>query len=359
MNRRSKSLSVQRGPITALRVIAASRFVLGGATLAVTVSSCGMWQEPALGSGGSGMGAGRRDRPDDQSLPTLVPEGVETVIDIDMAALRRSPWIAPVLQSRDPRATATKAEALGYDDVLDVDRIIYAVTTAGADAPTLVIAQGRLQSNRVEDAFRIRWPAAVVDHWRGIPLLSSGENAIAFLTTRTFASGPPAQVRAVVDRAYGIGPHLGTDPVLGPVRRALCPDGAEPAVLITVAVDQPIRARIGDAVPLPRELRQVGLRVDVGQSLDLQALGILDDRSAADALARRLSALLGDRGTRLALASMGLAVLLAETRVTADGSRVRIRTSLGDEHRDEVTASLRTLMISMRGQPAAGALGSW
>jgi hypothetical protein len=329
--------------------------------LAVVVSSCGMWQEPPAGSVGSLAGPGPRDRPDDENLAALVPEGVETVIDIDMAALRRSPWIGPVLQSRDPRATASKADALGYDDVMDVDRIIYAVTTAGADTPTLVIAQGRLGAERIEDAFRIRWPAAVVDHWRGIAVLSSGENAISFLTARTFASGPPAGVRAVVDRAFGIGPNLGTDPVLGPVRRALCPEGraAEPAILVTVAIDQNIRARVGDAAPLPRELRQVGLRVDVGQSLDLQALGILDDRPAADALARRLAALLGDRGTRMGLGAIGLAALLAETRVTADGSRVRIRASIDDDHRDEVTTSLRMLMVSLRQSPAAGPLGSW
>ncbi len=348
---------------------AASASIVGRVAFVAVLSGCGGWQGPPPGSAGAQASNRVKDQPDDRDLPALIPVGVQTVIDVDMAALRRSAWTSPIMEGRDPKTRATKAEALGYDDVEDVDRIIYAVTTVGVAAPTLVVAQGRFQSSRVEDAFRARWPAAVVDRWRGILVLSSGENAIAFLTARTFTSGAPTAVRAVVDRAHGVGADIEADPALGTMRRALCPEGpdARPVILATIAVDDRLRARVGDAVLMPRELRQVGLRVDAGQSLDVNALGILDDRKSASALGRRLGMLLSDPMTRLGLSAIGLGMLLPQTRVTIDGARVRVRTSIDGEARAQVTASLRVLVDSVRGGDGtgvgsglgAGSPGSW
>ena len=330
-------------------------------------TSCAFLDEssPALAGGGAHGASPGRASSDDRDPPSLVPIGVETVIDVDIALLRQSPWVIPALEARDRRVRAARQDALGYDDVDDVDRVIYAVTTAGADAPTLVIAQGRFQSVRVQEAFRVRWPATTVDNWRGIAVLSSGENAIAFLTSRTFTAGAPASVHAVIDRSFGIGTDVSTDPALGPTRRALCPEGraARPAVLATVAIDERMRARVGDAVPLPRELRQVGLRLDVGQSVELSGLGILDDRDAAAALARRLGVLVQDPTTRLVLGAVGLGMLPPRTRVTSEGARVLFHVSVDDEYRPTLAALLRTLVASRAGgapgTPGAGSFGSW
>ncbi|MBC8133382.1 MAG: hypothetical protein H7X95_10415 [Deltaproteobacteria bacterium] len=321
-------------------------------------AGCATWDDPSAARRPNGQ---LRDAPDDRDPETLVPVGVQTVIDVDMAQVRRSPWVIPALEARDRRTRAAKDEALGYDDVNDVDRVIYAVTAAGADAPTLVIAQGRFQTTRVQEAFRVRWPAAVVDRWRGIVILASGENAIALLTARTFASGTPATVRSVIDRAFGIGADVSTDPALGPTRRALCPEGplAKPALLAAIAVDDRIRARVGDTAPVPRELRQVGLRVDLGQSLDLRALGILDDRESAVALARRLNALLTDPIARLTLRAMGLAMLLPLARVATDGARVLVRLPVDVEHRAQLSSMLKMVVESSRNGPGPGGLGSW
>lgn len=328
------------------------------AILGCGFGGCGSWQEPGAQSAASKA----RDRPDDEDTAALVPAGVETVIDVDVAALRRSLWTASVLEASDARAHAAKVEALGYDDLADLDRIIYAVSAAGAEVPTLAIARGRFQATRVEEAFRARWPDAVVDRWRGIPVLASGENAIALVTPRTFVSGAPGAVRAVVDRAFGVGPDVAADAGLGPMRRALLPEiqSASPAVLATVAIGDRIRARMGDAISLPRELKVVGFRLDVGQSLDLQGLGILDDRQAAAALARRVGALLGDRETRVVLRAMGLDPLLSGARITLEGARVRFRTSVSEEHRAEMKESLRSLVGSLRGRSGdPGGHGSW
>lgn len=278
-----------------------------------------------------------------------------------MAALRVSPWAKPIIggdPGGDPasgdeaRARATKKEALGFDDVADVDRIIYSVSAAGADVPTLVVARGRFQPARVEDAFRARWPGAVADRWRGVLALASGENAVAVLSPKTFVSGAPRGVRAVVDRAFGEGAAIDADPALGPTRRALCPESqrAWPAVLIAMSVDDRLRARVGSAWPLPRELRRFGLRLDLGQTLDLQALAQLDHHDAAVAFARRVAEALGDPVLRAGLRSVGLDALLADVRITIDGAQVRARLSVADEHRAEVTAVLKVLVDSLRGR---------
>lgn len=331
-----------------------------GAVVHLVVGGCAAWDEKLGDPAGRGN-AKIRDRPDDSNPGALVPAGVQTVIDLDMAQIRGSTWVAPALDARDQRVRAAKAETLGYDDVTDVDRLIYAVTAAGADAPTLMIAQGRFDSARVQDAFRTRWPGAAVDGWRKIPLLATGENAIALLTARTFVSGTPAMVRAVIDRAFGVGADISADPALGPTRRALSPQGRppNPAILAAVAIDDTIRARVGDAAPMPRELREVGIRLDLGQDVEAQALGFLDDPESARSLARRLNAMLRNPMTQLTVRAMGLGMLLNQTRISADGARVLVRLSIAAEHRAQLAAMLKAVVESSGSRAGAGGFGSW
>ena len=317
-------------------------------------AGCG-WQEPPQNAAAAKQGP--RDHPDDGELAALVPGGLETVIEVDMEALRRSPWTAEVLPDPDARLRERKALALGYDGTSDVDHIVYAVTSAGVDAPTLVIAQGRFKTASIEAAFRDRWANATVDKWRGLTTLSSGENALGTLTPRTFCSGPLAQVRAAIDRAFGVGPSFWDDTsgTIGPpgvLRRQLLAAArfTSPAILTTVILDDRLRARVGDAFPLPPELRQVGARLDLGQTLDVQVVGRLDTAPAAAELARRLNLLLNDRMTRMALGMLGLSALVQAVQVSSDGTEVRARTSISAEHRQEVSAALRALVRALRGQ---------
>lgn len=323
--------------------------------LVLAFAGCG-WQEPASETAATAK-QGPRDQPDDSDLSALVPAGLETVIEVDMEALRRSPWTAELLPDPDARLRERKTAALGYDGATDVDRIVYAVTSAGVDAPTLVIAQGRFQTANVEAAFRDRWSNAAIDKWRGLTTLSSGENGLGTLTPRTFCSGPIGQVRSVIDRAFGVGPSFwdessGSIAAPGALRRQLLATArfTAPAALITIVVDGQLRARVGDAFPLPPELRQVGARLDLGQTMDLQVVGRLDTAPAAAELARRLNALLTDRMTRMALAMVGMSALVQSVQVSSDGTEVRARTSIPADRRTEVSAALRALVQALRGQ---------
>jgi len=330
--------------------------ILGAALsliLLLGLPGCG-WQEPAPETAAA---AKQRDRPDDSELSALVPAGLETVIEVDMEALRRSPWTAELLPDPDARLRERKTIALGYDGAADIDRIVYAVTSAGIDAPTLVIAQGRFRTPNIEAAFRDRWANAVVDKWRGLTTLSSGENGLGTLTPRTFCSGPVGQVRAVIDRAFDVGPSFwdqapGTTVAPGALRRQLLAAArfTAPAMLTTIVVDQQLRARVGDAFPLPPDLRQVAARLDLGQTMDLLVIGRLDSAPAAAELARRLNALLTDRMTRMALAMVGMSALVQSVQVSSDGTEVRARASISADHRAEVIAALRVLVQALRGQ---------
>jgi hypothetical protein len=338
-----------------LLVWARSAVVVGVLVPVLLGTGCG-WQEPAPETAASSR-QGPRERPDDSDLAALVPTGLETVIEVDMEALRRSPWTAELLPDPDARLRERKAAALGYDGATDVDRIVYAVTSAGIDAPTIVIAQGRFQMPTVEAAFRERWSNATVDRWRGLTTLASGENGLGTLTARTFCSGPLGQVRAVIDRAFGVGPSFwdqssGAVAPPGALRRELLAAArfTSPAILATIVLDAQLRARVGDAFPLPPELRQVAARLDLGQTMDLQVVGQLDSVPAAAELSRRLNALLSDRMTRMALAMVGMSALVQSVQISSDGTEVRARTSIPSDRRPEVMAAMRALVHALRGQ---------
>jgi hypothetical protein len=335
--------------------------VLGGA------AGCGFWQDPAIEAPAAAK-QGPRDHADDRDLAALVPAGVETVIEVDMAALRRSPWTAEALVNPDERLRERKSVALGYDTTADVDRMVYAVTSAGSAAPTVVIAQGRFQVANVEAAFRDRWPNAAADKWRGLTTLVSGESALATIPPRTFCSGSLDKVHAVADRAFGVGQGFLDDEAgagqgagQAAVRRELLALArfTAPAVLATVTISEKIRARVGDTFPLPPALRQVGARLDLGETLDVQAVGVLDDRQAAEALARRLGVLLADRGTRMALGVLGLSALVGAVEVAADGTMVRLHARVPAARRDEVSAALRAVVSALRAHDDPQSGGSW
>ena len=310
----------------------------------VAAGGCGFFSEPELAA--PPQVAAKPAVLDDARLEALIPAGLETVIDIDVRAMRASPWTAALLET-SPAQRETKLAALGYDDAVDVDRMIFGVASQDAGAPTLVVARGRFDPTRVTDAYRDRWPGAMMDRWRGVAIASNGKDAIAVPSARTFVSGPTAAVLRVVDRAFGDGPDLAADPALGPVRRAIVPEAVAgttrtPAVSAAVTVSERLRAQAAPVFRLPPALRQLALRVDLDEpQLDVRALALLDDPGAAALFARRLDALARDPGARLALAALGLDDLASRARVTVDGARVRLETAISADHRPETVAALR------------------
>jgi hypothetical protein len=291
--------------------------------------------------------------PSDASLFGLVPAGPRLVIDMNLAEVRTSGWTASLLDAGDAIARANKRAALGYDDTADVDRILYAATVLDASRPTLVIAQGRFSAPLVEEAFRARWAGSTVRLARGIAVHVSGENALAFVTPRTFVSGAPLEVQAAIDRAFGVGSALEADPGLGPLWRALSeavagPAG-DPAVRAVVVLDRDVRSRVGAVWAIPEAVTHLGLRLDLGRALDLGGIALTADRSAAEAVARTWSTAARGIQARLLASAIGLGPLLGGLAIGAEGARVHVSTTVDENQRPEINQALRTLLQQIRG----------
>jgi hypothetical protein len=295
--------------------------------------------------------------PSDADLFALVPAGPRLLFEVDLAVVRGSVWTAGLLagggSGADAIARANQRAALGYDDAVDVDRMVYALTVLDASRPTLVIAQGRFAPAQVEEAFRARWAGARVSARRGISVLVEGENSLAFITPRTFVSGPPAEVLAAVDLAFGVGDPLAADAGLGPLWRALATSagvpGGGPAVRGVASLDGVVRARVASVWAVPAAITEVGLRVELGRTLDLDVLALTADRSAAGALARGWSATARAPQMRRLAGTLGLGALLGGLGIGAEGARVHVTSSVDESQRPEVTQALRAILAQLRG----------
>lgn len=336
-----------RNPISG--AFAATLLVAAGASC-LACASTGPGSPGVAGAGSPAALAAAR--PDDSDLPSLVPVGARLLIDLRLDLLRDSPWTREALAPQDAAARATKAAALGYDDSTDVDRMVYAVIGADATRPTLVVAQGRLSQESVVAAFRTRWPGAVVATWRKLSLVVSEQNAVAFITPRTFVSGAPDDVRAVIDRAYGLGEPLDADPGLGPLRRELlgtvAGPVAHPAVMVLSTLDPVTRARLGELLSTPIAMTRLGLRMDLGRSLALSAIAVAADPRAASEVAQQLMISARRPGTRLLVAAIGLSPILDNVRATSDGARVRVTSVAEENDRAAIGEALKSLLRLIR-----------
>jgi hypothetical protein len=279
----------------------------------------------------------QRSAPDDSDPVGVVPAGPETVLDANMAALRASPWSRALVMSTAAEERAARAAAQGFDEVADVDRVVFAVTEGAAGPTTLMVAQGRFDERRLAGALGAPWKAGA---WRGSRLWEQGDRAVALLTARTLISGAPAAVRAAIDCAWGIVPDARGAAGMAELRRALDGDRAAATVTAIVAVTEPMRRRIGGEVELPPGLQRVAVRLDLGQALELELLALLATPRDAAAAAHNLDVLLRDLRARPALNAFGLAAVFDGVSLRTEGARVRGRLNLPEDRREDLSAKI-------------------
>ena len=305
-------------------------------------------------------------------LGALVPAGTETVLEIDLAALRASPWSRGIFASASADERARHAERRGFDEMMDVDKAVFA--GGSRDPASLTLAQGRFERDRVARAFAddLRAsdgePAAssVESSWRGVSVWhdGGGGRAIAFLTPQTLLSGPLAAVRGAIDCALGAAPDACAERGLADARSAL--EGgpaARPALRLAAIVTEGLRARVrgelwaegsGDAL---RAVQRVGARLDVGSGLDVDVVAWLDSARDADLLAASLAALIRDLKARRALNAFGLAPFL-DFRVAARGPRVLGGLHIDEDRREDLAAKLGAVAQAIAAHKGGGGAGS-
>jgi hypothetical protein len=308
--------------------------VLAVALLPVACATTG--EVDGAAGAAAGGGASPRSAPDDSDLFGVVPAGPETLIDLDMAQLRASPWSRALVDSVPAEERAAKAAARGFDDVDDVDRAVFAVSEGEAGPTTLMVARGRFDAARIDRATGGAWTAR---SWRGSRLWEQGGSAVALLTERTYLSGSAEAVREAIDCAWGLTPDVRRAELMD-LEAALDIPHGHPALTALVTISQTMQRRIGGEIELPPGLQRVGVRLDLERALDLGLVASLATEREAQAAEHSLNATLADLRSRKALNVFGLAAIFRSAAVRAEGARVRGRLHLPEDQREDLAAKI-------------------
>lgn len=327
-----------------LRAISSARWPVIGAL--ALLAGCATEDFTAPAPATAATAAAARSAPDDNELAGIVPDGAESVIELDLAQLRTSPWSQQLVGGSDAERAA-KTETQGFDEIVDVDRALFAVTDAAGKTTTLTIARGRFDEARLTRALG-SWTPGV---WRGSRLWQHGDEAVALLTARTLIRGEPAAVRTAIDCAWGLAPDVRRSGV-GELRRELLSDGDHPpAVVAATLVTEAMRKRVASEVELPVGLQRAGARLDLGGPLQLELFGLLATPGESAAMAHNLDVTVRDLRARRALAVFGLSAFLRDVTVVPQGRSLRARLTLPEDQREDLATKLAFVLEAIRARP--------
>jgi hypothetical protein len=297
-------------------------------------------------------GSGPRGAADDGDLWNLAPATTDVIVDVDLGLLRASPWSSSLLAGDLGGEREERKRMFGYDVFTDAERMLVTASEIAGVPHNLTIARGRFDAPRVGAAFGGATPGSTATRWRDSPLWEGGGKAVALVTPRTLVEGAPDEVRAAIDAAWGIVPDAGGGP-LGELRRTLDADRNPSAVFLALVVTEPMRARGVGFLDLPRELRRVGARLNLGADVDLDAVALFDDAHAAAATASTWSLAAKYLGRQRMLTLLGLGPVLDGLTLGAEGSRVHGHLHIPAEKREGLADKLVAVL-----QLVANARGS-
>jgi hypothetical protein len=290
--------------------------------------------------GPAAVAAAPRTAADDDDLWALAPAEAELLVWADMAQLRESVWTKAALYKTAPEERAARARSRGFDEVDDVDRLLYVTVPFLREGASLLIAQGRLDRERLSESFRHQHPQTTASDYRGARVLAEGEEAIAFLTKRTVVSGPLVAVRATIDCGLGLARSVASESWLSSLQTVLRegrgPSQRLPAVAAAVRVSPTMRAQLEAEMGEGGTLEQVGARLDLGRDLDVAIVGLVTTHQQAMDLAARMSAVLREQRNRPLVLVLGLQSILDGVRLGARENRVEGRLSIPEDQRAEI-----------------------
>lgn len=290
--------------------------------------------------------AGVRASADDSDLWNLAPVAADTVAEVDLAAMRTSPWTRSLMESGLSGQREQSRRAYGYDPFTDADRLLAVAVETGSAPRELTVLRGRFDAAQVGAAFASANGQVAATRWRDSPVWEAGARAVALVTPRTLVTGGPADVRAAVDAAWSVVPDAKSGP-LGELRRAMAADREGPAAFVAVTVTDALRARAAGFVALPAGLQRFAARIDLGQDLNMELTGAADTAANATAAANALvtAARSYAQGTMVRL--LGLSPVLNSLSVGAEGTRLHGHMQIPVEQRerlaDKVLAVLQML----------------
>jgi hypothetical protein len=277
---------------------------------------------------------------DDEDLWGLAPAEAEVLIWADMVQLRESAWTKSTLAKTAPDERAARAEARGFDEVEDVDRLLYATVPPLREGASILIAQGRPNRERMSQAFRSQHPRATTSDYRGVGVLVEGEDALAFLTQRTVVSGPLVAVRAAIDCGFGLARNAASESWLsamqGTLREGRGDSRRTAAMALAVRVSPTMRSQLESEMGEGGKLEELGARLDLGRDLEVGIVGRTTTHQQALDLAARLSETLREQRNRPIIFILGLQPILDGVRFAAHDNRVEAGLRIPEDQRAEI-----------------------
>jgi hypothetical protein len=307
-----------------------------------TAAGCGdLFQQQAAATPASPSGP--RAAADDSDLWNLAPASSDALAEVDLGALRASPWSHALTESGLSGQREEGRRLFGYDIFGEGERLLSVMTEAGGVPRTLTIVRGTFDPARVGAAFVASTPGATETRWRDSPLWEGGGRAVALVTPRTLVQGEPGAVRGAIDAAWGLVPDARTVP-LGTLRRSLDADHAGPAAFIALNVTDGMRARAAGFVDLPPGLAICAARLDLGDDLNLDVIGVLDTVPNAVAAAAGSSLAIRQYSQNPMVRMLGLGPVLDGIVFGVEGVRVHGHLRIPAERREGLAEKLLAIL---------------
>lgn len=237
----------------------------------------------------------------DEDLLALLPRGLDAVLDVDMAGLRRLDSAAELL-SYLPAQSLSHLEKVIDLPLRNLDGLAVGFRSAGTrERDVVVVVRGHLERERIARGLRALGETRAVEY-HGVPLIemegasSAGDAesdglAAALLTPRTAVLANRLAVRQVIDIYRGVddGARQQGD-LMAALGRAPRAKVGRPAVLMAALVTPPVRDRLraADVSELGADAQYIAAAIAVGDGVDLGVVAAYRELSAAKDVATRL-----------------------------------------------------------------------
>jgi hypothetical protein len=297
-------------------------------------------QQPGAGAAGP---SGPRAAADDSDLWNLAPASSDVLAEVDLVALRASPWSHALTESGLSGQREEARKLYGYDIFAEGERLLAVMSEAGGTPRSMTIVRGTFDPARVGAAFAAATPGAAETRWRDSPLWEGQGRAVALVTPRTLVQGESGTVRGAIDAAWGVVPDARTTP-LGAVRRSLDADHPGPVAFVALNVTDGMRARAAGFADLPPGLAIVATRLDLGDDLNLDTVGVMDTVPNAAAAAAAGTVAIRNYATNPMVRMLGLRPILDAVVLGVDGTRVRGHLHIPADRREGLAEKLLAVL---------------
>jgi len=272
----------------------------------------------------------------DDDLLAMVPAEADLVLWADMAKLRNSPWTRESFAK--VASTSTGEEGDAFDQIRDVDRVVFAMIPTLQDGASVLVAQGKFDSERMRKAFAHGGLSVEKSDYRGVTFFTRGQSSLAFISQRTALSGMTVAVRAAVDCSVGLARAMDAEPWLHRLASLLGRGKTTdlPVASIYVRLQPATREQLMREMGEGENLEEFAARLDLGGDLDVSALGTVRTELQARDLASRLMERLNDARQRPIVAVFGLAGMLESVHLLPKENRVEGTLHVSREDRAEI-----------------------